>query len=300
MASPTKRPMPDKDGWVLAAESATTPDSINDPQVVIDPIFRVTDIPTVMRDTLNWPKSSELMELWFSLPAREMTEGEKEGKIKPKNFPPEYINTTMFTWEWLDQFEAVKSAVNELLALLRTTNAERTIKSRIKNWLAATPESGKITAPLDPVLLHSDWQFQKTTVGYDIGKVDDLYGSLGNFGLYTAITKCTVKRSLISHRRIAHIQEIGIYMKDTYDFREDQYLGHWGFDSFCISPVSGVLSRADLEIHTKSINIADGEFVDGFGNADYQEYRKRTSKGGDLLLFSNIKTIPVEIVIPLE
>ncbi|MEZ6853085.1 DUF6402 family protein [Halodesulfovibrio aestuarii] len=303
MASPGKRPMPDKDGWVLAAESATTPEHLIDPQVVIDPKFRITDIPTVMRDTLDWPKSAELMELWFSLPAREMTKGEKKGDTKASDYPEEYTNTTMFTWAWMEQFEQVIPALSGLLDLLQTDSAIDTIKSYLTRYLEHDPMVGRsmaISNPLDPVILHSNWQFQLVSVGYELGKVDDLYGSLGNFALYAAITKCTVKRNTLTNKHLIHIHEIGVYMRDTYDFRGNQYLGHWGFDSFCISPVSGILNQFNVERHSNSINIADGEFVEGFGNADYQEYRRRTLKGGDLLLFSDVKTLPVNFVVPMD
>jgi len=89
-------------------------------------------------------------------------------------------------------------------------------------------------------------------------------------------------------------------MRDTFEFRGNQYLGHWNFESFCISVVSGLLNRADKEIHYTSLNIEDGVIVEDFGNADYREYRKQMSKGGDLLLFSDVKVVPVDILIPIE
>jgi hypothetical protein len=207
----------------------------------------------------------------------------------------------MFTWKWLDQFEAVQLAQMELLSSIRASNAEGIIKDKIINQLNNSFQAFpvEIQLPFEPILLHSNWQFQRTTVGYDLGKVDDLYGSLGNFGLYAAITKWTVKLSPISGKRIAHIHEIGIYMKDTYDFLGNQYLGHWGFESFAISPASGILNSFEVEMHNRVIASKDGECLYAFGNEDYKRYRARATKGGDLLLFSDIKAIPVKLTIPL-
>jgi hypothetical protein len=40
--------------------------------------------------------------------------------------------------------------------------------------------------------------------------------------------------------------------------------------------------------------------VEAFGNTDYQAYRDKNSTGGDLLLFSDIKTFPVNITILVD
>jgi hypothetical protein len=79
--------------------------------------FKITYIPTVMRNVLNWPKSAELMELWFSLPARAMTQDKKVGVTNPEDYPEEYVNTTMFTWQWLEQFDCIKSSQKKLMSL---------------------------------------------------------------------------------------------------------------------------------------------------------------------------------------
>jgi hypothetical protein len=48
--------------------------------------FEITDIPDVMRTKHHWPKSAELMELWFSLPAREMLTKEKKVLFPQRKF----------------------------------------------------------------------------------------------------------------------------------------------------------------------------------------------------------------------
>ena len=264
--------------------------------------FNITDIPTAMRDVMKWPKSAELMELWFSLPAREMTDDEKRGIIKPKDFPQGYINTTMFTWDWLDQFKQVTEAQEELLNSLFTTNSKNTLTGYVANQLKSNILKERIISisnKLDPVQLHSDWQFQRAPVGYTLGSVDDLYGSLGNFGLYAAVTKATVTKMtdhyLTPNRYSVHLTEVGLYMKDTYDFIGEQYLGHWSPEGLTIEPTAGALNEAGMEYKLPCWSFKSGGMVEAFGNADYRTFRDKTSQGGNLLLFSDVKTVPVDI-----
>lgn len=263
--------------------------------------FKITDIPGVMRNIKNWPKSAELMELWFSLPAKEMIKDEKKGKIRADLYPPEYTNTTMFTWHWLEQFSQVLEARNKLINTLLTKNAKKEFSYCITNYFKSKPHletTTHIINALNPVQLHSHWQFQRSHVGYG-SSMDELYGSLGNFALYAAITKATITKTTNHHltpnNYSVHITEVGLYMRDTYEFIGEQYVGHWAFEGLTLEPVAGALNKADIEYSLPCWSFETGGLVEGFGNADYRQYRKETGLGGDLLLFSDVKTIPVDI-----
>ncbi len=264
--------------------------------------FELTDIPDLMRKTRNWPKSAELMELWFSLPAQAMKKGEKIGDTRANQYPQEYVNTTMFTWSWLEQFKQVPEARDQLISTLSTNNAINELKTLIINYLGRTPHleptTYQVTNELLPVELHSNWQFQRSDVGY--GKVmNDLYGSLGNFALYAAITKATIIKTtnhkLTPNNFSVHITEVGLYMRDTYEFIGEQYLGHWGNNGLRLNYLGGVLNKFDIEYNIPKISVGSREYFDAIGNADYRQYREETGLGGDLLLFSDVKTLPVDI-----
>ncbi len=263
--------------------------------------FTVTDIPTVMRDKLNWPKSAELMELWFSLPAREMIDNEKT-KI-PRDFPIEYINDTLFPWDWLNQFDSVQEALTELNNNLTSPAAQKELKENFQQLLKTieVPDQYAYTWDQENVIdLHLDWQFQLAEVGYEIGTVDDLYGSLGNFAIYAAVTKATI--SCTDQENVFHIQveEVGVYMKDTFDFIGNQYLGHWDFEGLGLNPAAGLSNQVDsfewnLPAWTPELGLAFA-----FGNTDFQKYREETGQGGDLYLFSDVKPLPVNFELQID
>jgi uncharacterized Zn-binding protein involved in type VI secretion len=283
--------------------------------------FKITDIPTVMRNTLNWPKSAELMELWFSLPAKKMTDNEKIGKTEASEYPAEYTNTTMFTWEWLEKFKKVREEEGDLKNRLNNSAAKNALKRKfakyLNNYSTDIPLPHTIQNELNAVALHSEWQYQRKSINYvPFDDIDDLYGSLGSFGLYAAVTKCTITK-LTNHivtpnHYSVHVTEVGIYMRDTYDFNGNQYLGHWNFEGLDIDIAGGVWNQLDNiedKIGTKLIDTeykmphwsnTTNNLMEAFGNTDYQKYRSENSAGGDLLLFSDVKTVPVDITISVE
>lgn len=91
-----------------------------------------------------------------------------------------------------------------------------------------------------------------------------------------------------------HITKIGIYMKDTYDFNGNQYLGHWNYFGLFLDLVSGGMNIANTERKSDVIDPIIGESR-SFGNEDFREFRKHTGKGCDLYLFSDIIEVDVNI-----
>lgn len=265
--------------------------------------FKITDIPGVMRNIKKWPKSAELMDLWFSLPAKTMSKKEKEGKTRLNEYPQEYTNTTMFPWSWLEQFENVQEGLNNLKANLDNKAAQKELKTIFSDYILSNK---KRTYPYIipninfPKSLHSDWQYQRVPIDYG-NTMDDLYGSLGNFALYAAILEATITKTtnhnLTPNNYSVHITKVVLYMKDTYEFRGSQYLGHWAFDGVSLDALGGILNMGNVEYIVPRFCPEAGGLVEAFGNADYRKYRKETGLGGDLLLFSDAKTIPVDITV---
>ncbi len=247
--------------------------------------FTVRDIPNVMKNKLNWPKSAEVMELWFSLPAKEMSRDEKRGIL---SYPEQDINKAMFSLEWLEQFERFRVAKSKLLS--STILWSNAAKSEAKAKILKQQETSIDNSSLSVESLHEHWQFQYSGVGYDFGVVDDLYGSLGNFAIYAAISKGYIEN--YKENKYFIVTEIAIYMRDTFDFIGEQYLGHWNKDGMGISLAGGIINKMNWEWKLPGWNPSLG-VMQAFGNKDYREYRDKNGMGGDLLLFSNIQRIMV-------
>ncbi|GGB51500.1 hypothetical protein GCM10011502_25790 [Oceanisphaera marina] len=257
--------------------------------------YRVTDIPSTMRKKLNWEKSADVMDLWFSLPAREMTREEKLGKTL--KFPKEYINTTLFPWSWLSGFSQVQEGLAQLNNNIFSPDAQKTLKRKCQEMFASRRVGDNYLWDGDIWSLHNNWQFQLQVISYQLFNVDDLYGSLGNFAIYAAITSARIKRKAGTNIASVHISEIGVYMRDTFEFIGDQYLGHWDFDGAGINILAGVANsspeRISFEWQLKSWTPFVG-VTQPFGNKDFRKYREQNNKGGDLLLFSDVKKLPFD------
>ncbi|KOO13042.1 hypothetical protein AKJ18_20675 [Vibrio xuii] len=253
-------------------------------------VFTVIDIPDVMEYKLGWPKSAEVMRKWFSLPARAMTTGEKKGDYPYVN---SHIDSIMFNWQWLESFERVRKAKEALLSdeVLWAKAARKVLNGKTKEHSNNLTHKIIDNRALTIAELHERWQFQFTEVGYELGAVDDLYGSLGNFALYAAIHKANLYEE--DGLRFLRVTEIAIYMRDTYDFIGGQYLGHWDFDGMAINAAGGLFNLNDLEWKLPTWNPKLGA-IEAFGNQDFREYREGCNMGGDLVLFSDIITVDVD------
>jgi len=253
-------------------------------------VFTVIDIPNVMQYKLGWPKSAEVMRKWFALPGRAMSEDEKRG-IDP--YIGTHTDNTIFSWQWLESFERVKEAKELLLSdkVLWSENAMSVAGRRVKATNDGLSNKDFDNRLLTISELHANWQFQYTEVGYELGAVDDLYGSLGNFALYAAIQKAHLYEE--DGQSYLRVTEIAIYMRDTFDFIGVQYLGHWDYGGMGINVIGGAFNMREWQWRLPAWNPKLG-IVEAFGNQDFREYREACGKGGDLLLFSDIITVDVD------
>lgn len=246
-----------------------------------------------MRFGLRWPKSADVMEQWLKLPARVMSAEEKKGEIPARHYPKQYVNTSLIQWDWLSRFPLVEQAVQQLISRVNTPNAQRQLRERFKSYLSKTLSKSQtfpitIHFGLHPVELHSDWQFQFAEAGYQSGVMDDLYGSLGNFAVYAAVTKATIFKPG-DKQYFATVSEIGLYVRDTFDFNGPQYLGHWSKEGMGIVLAGGVGNKLEREWKLPGWSPELG-IVQPLNNSDFRAFRNNFGVGGDLLLFSDVRT----------
>lgn len=252
--------------------------------------FSVIDIPDVMEYKLGWPKSAEVMRKWFSLPGRAMTDNEKEGDVR---YVDSHTDRTMFSWKWLELFERVRKAKEFLLSdkVLWSKASRKVLRSKAQEHSHSLTNKIIDNSALIIPELHDRWQFQYSKVGYELGAVDDLYGSLGNFALYAAIQKAHLYEE--GGQSYLRVTEIAIYMRDTFDFIGVQYLGHWDHGGMGINVIGGAFNMREWQWRLPAWNPKLG-IVEAFGNQDFRKYREACGKGGDLLLFSDIITVDVD------
>ncbi len=110
--------------------------------------------------------------------------------------------------------------------------------------------------------------------------LDDLYGALGVANLKVGVIGTATRERT---RRVFRASHLGFYIHDHYDFNGFQYLGTWTKDH--------VLTKAEAifgETYTgrRILDHRTGAFAKVF-NSDLRDYRDRTGRGGDFVVFSD-------------
>jgi len=164
---------------------------------------------------------------------------------------------------------------------------------------------------------HSFWQFQLSPVGYGRpSDMDDLYGALGRFTVNAAVNRGQIQ-SLGSNRYRLSVSEIAVYARDTYDFIDAQYLGHWSFKGLGFNlaglvkdPAIDMLGRvprigqyfenADREWRYWGFSLRYRDFMQPINNSDFRHYQSTRGRGGDYLLFSDIKRVSVNLSVEVS
>jgi hypothetical protein len=109
---------------------------------------------------------------------------------------------------------------------------------------------------------------------------------MGKAGLKLAVTG-QIKPVKNGKSEIA-IDELAVYLRDTYDFNGDwfsQPLGYWGFRGV----QRGLQLRWDIEIDEKYVEAGavPADRLYAVQNDDFQRYRDKYRRGGDFIIYSS-------------
>jgi hypothetical protein len=253
----------------------------------------ITQVPRIMRNQKpSWEKAALLQEKWF--------------KSSAKTFPDcQYPEFDLITMDWLLSYPVVKDAYNELLKKatnekslieLKTETLPKLIKNEFYDSLPTAIDDYDEYTLSDPKNL-----ILSIKSGY-VPKFDFYYYNFCKFtseefndltgALHSAVLRVFVNKIKITKKDTALFQcevlEVGIYMRDSFDFIEDTSivksaigLGYW-------NPVTNFIGLGFNPINGKKIN-----------NVDYRNYRTKTGFGGDFLIFSNFCTHAVSLLFDL-
>lgn len=256
--------------------------------------FWIRDIPASMRRE-GWTVGAQLMDRWFATAARSMTRDEKNGLTPPTSVPAAFVEGRIVTMAWVLRFARAREAHDRLL---RTWNQGRLeassdlIRTRLRRALAAglganarSFRFGDLSRSLPVIDVTCQANREGVNSGFFDG-VDDFYAGIANALIKVAVTGI-VTRTGPSRLRL-EIDEVGTYLRDTYDFIGEQGLGSWG--------PSGI-SRAALLAPEVPVTRAErgqapqGQLFCSVGNASFRRYRELHSRGGDFLIFSDLRRV---------
>jgi hypothetical protein len=285
--------------------------------------FKITDIPQAM-DTLGWSEGARVMRKWFDGASYELPMDVKEGKLSPKNLAAENLLTDL-PFDWLfTSSTRVRDDVEELIAELSnvsefsgTVGRLKTPLNQLSRGLIMLMTRIKRIGHLDinantlhnayedfsglsAIQLEEISQFNLIRIGASTWEkatddLDDVYGALGSFIIKMAATKFRTI-SIDQGYPAIQILEIGLYVRDTYDFLNtgpDQLLGYWS--------KRGVIRPGPADYYRRPdyIDRNDTRYFK-VTNDSFNSYRKKHDKGGDFLVFSTVKRYPVSIMIHLS
>lgn len=218
----------------------------------------LTNIPGIMRHH-GWNNGARLLEIWFSLPAA----------VAPAYGAPD--TNTIRMDRFVLTFARAKQVYDQLVAERIWVNlaAQREIARMLTRSLLLTnrPQSfGNFALPVPQI--DTDYVNYRT-VGFT--DLDDLTASLGNFPFRVAV-KGTVTPISGGRGHTVAVSEVAVYVRDSFDFNGEQFLGYWDDSDSSVgmfNPLSGT----------------------GVNNSDFRAWRATTGRGGDFLVYSDLKIL---------
>lgn len=259
--------------------------------------FWIRDIPTVMRRN-GWHVGAACMERWFRSPAREMSLGEKIGRVDFRSLPASYLETRLVKMDWALRFPRVFSTAYRLQREWVTQAAADVLRSRVAAWRTARSISkaefrfGDLSMPT--VMVNATCQANSRSVGSLFDPFDDFYAALGRATMHLAVEG--TYRTNPGGRATLVVDAMGVYLRDSYDFIGDQSLGYWNR-----AGVTSLATRAtDIPLQAPNDN-NDADWSVGIGslrvhgahsfsvdNGSFRRYRNITKSGGDFTIFTDI------------
>lgn len=240
-------------------------------------------IPGVMRNRLHWETAAALMERWFSLPAN-------------ANADTGPMDRHTVRMAWAMRFARAREACNGIEA--GRVWLQHATQQRIVGWLRS---QNKLTSQstsfglrdfntATPRQLTEDCIYTRG-VGSLIDELDDMFGALGSFEFRVVVsgtvsplparapgppsmTLPALQRSstgTLSGRYEIRVEQVGIFLWDSFDFNRDQELGFWSLDGVARNPLSPGYERVT--------------------NADFRQWRTAHGRGGDFYVCSDERII---------
>jgi hypothetical protein len=294
--------------------------------------FDIQEIPAAM-DKLGWKFAARLMRKWFSGELNYVTDDESDKKHinqLGQPFPQSMIDTNMIKMDWILSFPRARRKFEDLLSLafIQSDHAHKELRKILERCLAADCKyrvDGWEAAGRDIQQLHQQFQFQN--IGVDtsmwdkavllgrtntsaVGVPDDLAGALGSFGLYAALGHA--KFEWVTTKRVkVTVTHIIVYMKDAYSFYDrssitgSQYLGHWNRGGVLLVPAKPDDPLAKVNDWFKYPVATNWPWKNSnvyypIQNKDFREWQQKHRQGGDILLFSDPKTVQLKPWITME
>jgi Family of unknown function (DUF6402) len=238
----------------------------------------LTKIPKIMRAN-GWPQGAKLLETWFS----------RSTAVAPA-YSATVTNVIRMAWVlgFGDARQVYDKLMNELIWANSPSQREITSLLKKKSLLSSQTKVtfGDLSKPAE--VIDADYiNYRAVSTSLPL---DDLDAALGSFTFRLAVAGTVepiwspAKGAAAAGKgqqtgkqpakqltgRLVTIKEVGVYVRDSFDFNGDQSLGYWD----------------DSDDSVSVWNMASGDEVT---NADFRSWRAKNKKGGDFLVYSDVK-----------
>ncbi|MGR7525723.1 DUF6402 family protein [Klebsiella aerogenes] len=286
----------------MAHATTTTSDEKDKQEKKIEvEFFHIDMIPDAMRE-MGWTMAPKLMSHWFSItPAYSFDEESKNSSLNgdARSLDAQRYSDDIVKMDWALTFEQVASGIQVLKNTWNTTKAREVLKRRLMALGNKTKGFSTIGMSDDVRLLDSTAQVNFIRIGSKTDTVNDWYGAIGNVNL-----KVCLRGSVNSSDDgfVVNVDALGFYLKDTYDFLDDDFLGLDIPELLGVWGKTRILNKAETLVYMSSYSQgAFGRLAREFSgfvpvfNGDFRKWREKHNSGGDFIVFSDIYWIP-----PLE
>jgi len=268
-------------------------------KVVIESLA-LSRVPTAMR-SMGWTTAAALMERWFEGPGWQMPEDwkTKETQPHPMSLSDLQCDEGIVKMEWAMGYQRCRDAVALAQSRLTTVAGVELLKEDLKyaGWKGEQPLSLGIYG-MSAREMDATSQVNIAKFGDAWDALDDMYGALGKATVKMGVVGRAVRDNGSSTgvpRHLFHVEYLGFYIRDNYDFNGLQYLGTWTEDR--------VLTKAETLLTVTPeenwiVHLQEGPFA-AVTNADFRTYRKKIGKGGDFVIYSDVLWKKVDQVIDL-
>ncbi|NRN28948.1 DUF6402 family protein [Photorhabdus heterorhabditis] len=246
-------------------------------------IFYLNQIPDAM-EKMGWEMAPKLMRHWFNTkPAYTFTEEVKKKYVRGKaiDIPDERINDSIIKMEWAMKYKQPKDVMSVLINGWASSAGIDQLKIQLKK------EGGKKELGYEKDIREIDTfsVVNSRRFGSKFDTIDDWYGAMGNSNMKVAVKGYVDK---LNGKNVFFTEQIGIYLKDTYDFvGATEPLGIWSKNGI-LDKVSSVDYAA---LYATGSWMALWVKYNGYVpviNDSFRKWQKKYNEGGDFIVYSDV------------
>lgn len=287
----------------FSAISQLSDANISEGKTVVINRLKMTDLPKVM-DKMGWTVAPRLMERWFECDAFVLGEELREKYFDdPLDIPAVHCNDIIVTMDWALKFERIRDAYNNIIRIINSYAAINKLHANIIAHKLFDDGSRLGNIGMNARELNAHCQIQTQMFGSRTDTIDDLYGAIG-LGMLQLAVVGEVQRGI--NKDSFRVDNIGVYLKDVYEFNGFQFLGCWTNEN--TFGKAEILGRAAAQAYrlTSPAAALTAKFIKTdqpvfhVHNHDFRNYREKHGKGGDFIIYSDVKWTPgYGLTIPL-